>query len=140
MSVNVTIQGRLGADPEVRFTPAGKAVASFSVVASRPRKMDNGQWEETETTWYRVTAWDKLAENCAESLTKGDAVIVVGRVYLDEWEDQQGTKRQTLKCAAYTVGVDLKRAIANVQRVRREASPPAGDVWESDAGQPPPPF
>ncbi len=110
MSTNVTITGRLGGDPELRFTAQGKAVASVSLVSSKSTKLPDGNWEDTETTWYRVTVWDTMAENVAESLTKGDAVIVVGRLFMDTYTDKMGQERQSLKVNAYSIGPDLKRA------------------------------
>lgn len=142
MSTNVTLEGRLGGDPEIRFTQGGKAVASFSMVTSKSRKQDNGEWLESETTWYRVSAWDALGENVVESLRKGDAVIVTGRQYMDEYVDKNGEKRQSLKVEAYNVGPSLKRA----QWGRKEtagmpSSAPAvaADPW-STGGDDIPPF
>lgn len=133
MSYNVALTGRLGGDPELRFTPQGKAVASFSMVTSKPVKQDNGSWEDTETTWHRVTVWDQQGENVAESLRKGDEVIVIGREFMDEYTDKEGNARQSLKVNAYTVGPSLKKATVEVRRVNRAtaATAPAAadDPW-----------
>lgn len=109
MSTTVTIEGNLGGDVELRFTASSKAVASFSVVSSKSRKLDDGTWEDTEVTWRRITAWDSLGENCAESLNKGDAVVIVGREYLEEWTTDAGKSGVTLKVNAYNVAPSLKR-------------------------------
>lgn len=141
MSINVTLEGRLGGDPEIRFTQAGKAVASFSMVTSKSRKQDNGEWLESETTWYRVSAWDSLGENVVESLRKGDMVVVTGRLFMDTYTDKAGGERQSLKVEAYNVGPSLKRA----QWGRKEgaalpaSSSAAADPW-STGGDDVPPF
>lgn len=138
MSVNVTLEGRIGSDPEIRFTKDGKAVASFSMVTSKSRKQDNGEWLESETTWYRVSAWDTLGENVVESLHKGDAVMVTGRLFMDTYNDREGQQRQSLKVEAYNVAPSLKRA-----RWERKESvsvkavgAPVADPWADDV----PPF
>lgn len=110
MSVNVTIEGNLGGDPVVRFTQSGKAVASFSMVTSKSNRNPDGSWgENTEETWYDVSAWDALGENVAESLRKGHTVMVTGRLYLDRYTDRDGNTRQSLKVHAYNVGPSLKK-------------------------------
>lgn len=135
MSTTVHLTGRLGADPELRFTPAGKAVASFNLVTSKNTRDEQGNWTESETTWWRVSAWDAMAENIAESLSKGDAVIVIGRAHMQSYEDRDGNTRQSLTVQAYNVGPDLKRAQAKVQRTQRQPgtgspdSDTAGDPW-----------
>lgn len=142
MSTNVTITGRLGGDPELRFTPQGKAVASLSLVSSKSTKLPNGDWEESETTWYRVTVWDAMAENVAESLTKGDSVIVVGRLFMDNYTDKMGQERQSLKVNAYNVGPDLKRAPwrKNAMSGGTSAAPARvnDDPWSTPADDVPP--
>lgn len=110
MSTTVTVIGRLGGDPELRFTQAGKSVASFSVVTSKSTKRQDGTWDESETTWYRVEAWESLGENVVESLRKGDQVIVHGRLFMDSYKAKDGSERQSLKINAYSIGPDLKRA------------------------------
>jgi len=144
MSTNVTITGRLGGDPELRFTAQGKAVASFSLVSSKSTKLPNGSWEESETTWYRVTAWDSMGENVAESLTKGDSVIVVGRLFMDTYTDKMGNERQSLKVNAYSVGPDLKKVPWRKAHGNVAAGTPAGviadDPWATPASDDIPPF
>lgn len=138
MSTNVTVVGRLGADPEMRFTPAGKSVASFSLVSSKPVKQPDGSWEDTEKTWYRVSAWDSLGESIVESLHKGQQVIVVGRLYMETYKDRDGNERQSLKINAYSVGPDLKRGVYRQVETAgaRATSSPVVDPWADDA----PPF
>jgi single-strand DNA-binding protein len=127
----VTIEGRLGADPELKYTAAGKPVCSFPVVSSRNHKDDAGNWNETETTWRRVTCWDGLAENVTESVRKGDQVVLTGREYMEEYETNSGEKRTSLKVTAYTVGADLKRSKWQKNRTERPTGKPANDPWQS---------
>ena len=143
MSTNVTLTGTLGQDPELKFTAAGKAVVSLSVVTSKSVKTDSG-WENSEETWWRVTAWEKLAENIVESLKKGDPVIVVGRSFMDSFTDKAGAERQSLKVNAYNIGLDLKRRSVTVNRIVRDSSPAtapdADDPWATPAQDDAPPF
>ena len=143
MSTNVTLTGTLGQDPELKFTAAGKAVASLSVVTSKSVKTDSG-WDNSEETWWRVTAWEKLAENIVDSLKKGDPVIVVGRSFMDSFTDKTGAERQSLKVNAYNIGLDLKRRSVTVNRIVRDSSPAAApdadDPWATPAQDDAPPF
>lgn len=120
MSTNLTVIGNLAADPELKFTASGKAVATFTVLASRSRKNEEtGQWESHDTTGWRVTAWERLAENVAESLSKGDSVVIVGTAVWRSWEKDDGTKGGRMEVTAQHVGVDLKRGVAKVTRTQR---------------------
>lgn len=106
----VTISGNLTADPELKFTSNGIARCSFSVAASDRKKDDNGKWVDGDTTFLRVSVWRQLAENCAESLSKGTPVIVVGKLKQREAEDRTGIKRTYFDLDADTVGLDLRRS------------------------------
>jgi single-strand DNA-binding protein len=143
MSTTVTLTGTLGQDPELRFTQAGKAVVSLSMVTSKSVKGEDGKWQDTETTWWRVTAWDQMAENCAETLQKGDPVIVVGRTFMETFEDKSGVERQSLKVSAFNVGLDLKRRSASVLRDKQPVSvkaPVGDDPWAVPVQDDIPPF
>jgi len=99
----VRLIGNLGNDPEMRFTPNGKPVTTFSMATSRKFKgSDNGELVE-ETTWHRITVWDSLAEACNKSLHKGDAVYVGGRVRNSSWEDELGKKHYSSEVVATNV-------------------------------------
>ncbi len=87
----VMIIGNLGADPEMRFTPQGKPVTSFSVAANRVYATTEGEQRE-ETEWFSVVAWNKLAETCNQYLTKGRQVYVEGSLRTRSWEGQDGQK------------------------------------------------
>jgi single-strand DNA-binding protein len=140
MSTNVTLIGRLGGDPEIRFTQAGKSVASFSMVTSKSTKQPDGSWVESETTWYRVEAWEGLGENAVESLRKGDQVIVVGRQYMDTYTAKDGSERQSLKVNAYSIGPDLKRGVYRKAESAGVAVKPLDDPWATPVQDDIPPF
>lgn len=88
----VQMTGRLGADPEMRFTPQGHAVATFRVASNRSWRTAEGESHE-DTEWFRVVAWNKLAEICNKWLTKGSRVYVEGRLQTRQWQDQEGQTR-----------------------------------------------
>ncbi len=92
------IIGNLGRDPEMRFTANGKPVTSFSVAVNRVYTVEGERKEETE--WFRVSAWNKLAETCSQYLRKGSRVYVEGRLRTSTWDAQDGQKRVTLEITA----------------------------------------
>lgn len=102
MYQHVVIVGRLGREPEMRYTPNGTPVTNFSVAVSRKWKNQNGELQE-KTTWFRVTAWGKLAETCNEYLDKGRMVLVEGEVEASAWMGQDGEPRATLELRAQNV-------------------------------------
>jgi len=93
------IIGNLGRDPEMRYTPTGKPVTSFSVAVNRVYNSAEGERKE-ETEWFRVSAWNKLAETCSQYLRKGSKVYVEGRLRTRTWEGQDGQKRLDLEIVA----------------------------------------
>lgn len=93
------IIGNLGRDPEMRYTPQGTAVTSFSVAVSRSFNSRDGEQQE-ETDWFRVTAWNKLAEICNQYLTKGQRVYIEGRVSMRMWDGNDGQKHGSLELTA----------------------------------------
>jgi single-strand DNA-binding protein len=116
----ICITGNLAADPELKFTPQGKAVASFTVISSKSTKKPDGTWESTDVTPWTIKCWNRLAENVAESLTKGMGVVIQGTATWQSWEDKNsGEKRGRMEVTAYSVGVDLKRHIAKVINLSR---------------------
>jgi single-strand DNA-binding protein len=88
----VQMTGRLGADPEMRFTPQGHAVTTFRVASNRSWRTPDGESHE-DTEWFRVVAWNKLAEICNQWLSKGSRVYVEGRMQTRQWQDQEGQTR-----------------------------------------------
>jgi single-strand DNA-binding protein len=118
--VIVTIVGNLTNDPELRFTPSGAAVASFTV-ASTPRVLDKttNEWKDGEALFMRCSVWRQYAENVAESLTKGSRVIVTGRLKQRSYETREGEKRTVVEMEVDEVGPSLKYATAKVNKVSR---------------------
>lgn len=116
----ITIIGNLTSDPELRFTPSGAPVASFTV-ASTPRTFDrqSGEWKEGEALFMRCSLWREAAENVAESLTKGMRVIVQGRLVQRSYETREGEKRTVVELQVDEIGPSLRYATAKVQRMQR---------------------
>lgn len=113
---NITILGNITRDPELRFTPSGTAVVSFGLAVNRSiQNKKSGEWQ-TEVDFFNVTAWYKLAENCAESLSKGDRVLVSGRLSQDSWEDKGGQKRSTVKIIASVVAPSMEFATCKLEK------------------------
>ena len=102
MYQKVVIVGNLGTDPEMRFTPSGIPVTSFRVAVNRRWTDSNGELRE-KTTWFRVTAWRKLAEQCNQYLSKGRLVLVEGEIDASAWLDNEGQPRATLELTARNV-------------------------------------
>ncbi len=121
-----TVTGNLTADPELRFTPTGRPVASFTI-ANTPRYPDKGtgQWKDAETWFVRCSAWGDLGENVAASLTRGAAVVATGRLSARTWETKEGDKRATVEMTVDDIGPSLRRNVAKVTKVTREHGPAA---------------
>lgn len=116
----IVIVGNLTDDPELRYTPNGAAVANFSVAVSRRVKdNDTGEWRDAETSFFRVSAWRNLAENVAESLTRGSRAVVVGRLKQRSWETPEGDKRSVVEIEADEVAPSLRWATARVEKTGR---------------------
>ena len=116
----ITVVGNLTDDPELRFTPSGAAVASFTV-ASTPRIMDrqSNEWKDGDTLFLRCSAWREMAENVAESLTKGTRVIAQGRLVQRSYETREGEKRTVVELQVDEVGPSMRYASAKVTRAQR---------------------
>ena len=133
----ITITGNLTNDPELKFTPKGDAVASFTVAVSK-RVKEGDKWVDGPSSFYRCSIWRQYAENIAETLTKGTRVIVTGEMRQREYEDKQGEKRQVWELHADEVGVALRYATATVRKAERVAvartqtAPAADDPWQSE--------
>jgi single-strand DNA-binding protein len=95
----VMIIGNLGRDPEMRYTPSGRPVTSFSVAVSRSWTSPDGERHE-ETEWFNVVAWSNLAETCKQYLTKGQQVYIEGRLQTRRWEDAEGKKHSAVEVVA----------------------------------------
>ncbi|HEX8179150.1 MAG TPA: single-stranded DNA-binding protein [Pyrinomonadaceae bacterium] len=103
MSFNkVIVVGNLGRDPELRYTPQGTPLCTFSIASNERRKTNTGEQQDV-TTWFRVTVWGRQAETVAQYLTKGKSVFVEGRLHVEEWTDKEGKPRFTLELNASDV-------------------------------------
>ncbi len=104
----LTFAGNLSSDPEVRFTPSGKAVAEFRVIINRRTKSEAGEWTDAEPTGYSCKLWGFPAENLANSVTRGDRVLIHGHVETETWTDRDtGEKRTRDVVNVDEVGVSL---------------------------------
>lgn len=130
----VTVVGNLTADPELRFTPAGSAVANFTV-ASTPRVFDreSGAWRDGDPLFLRCSLWREYAENVAESLVRGTRVVVHGRLRQRSYETKEGEKRTVVELDVDEIGPSLRYAMAKVNKVSRDGGSTGG--WGS--GMPP---
>ncbi len=116
----ITIIGNLTADPELRFTPSGAAVANFTV-ASTPRTFDRqtNEWKDSETLFMRCSVWRDAAENVAESLQRGARVIASGRLKSRSYETKEGEKRTVVEMDVDEIGPSLRSATAKVNKTQR---------------------
>ena len=116
----ITVIGNLTADPELRFTPAGAAVANFTV-ASTPSSFDKqtNSWKDGEALFMRCNIWKEAAENVAESLTRGSRVIVSGRLKQRSYETREGEKRTVVELEVDEIGPSLRYATAKVNKADR---------------------
>ena len=133
---SVTLIGNLVDDPELRFTPSGVAMAKVRFAVNRRYQDRNQEWQE-ETSFFGGTCWRDMAENVAESLTKGTRVIVTGRLEQRSWETQEGDKRSIIEISIDDIGPSVRWATASVTR-----TPKSGGSWEgqqqSRSASPPP--
>ena len=132
---SITLIGNLTADPELRFTPSGAAVANFTV-ASTPRTYDRqtGEWKDGDAMFLNCSVWRQMAENVAESLTKGMRVIVTGRLRSRSYEGRDGERRTVFEVEVDEVGPALRYATA---KVTRTTSAQGGSSSWQPAGGPP---
>ena len=127
----ITVVGNLTGDPELRFTPSGAAVASFTI-ASTPRSFDraSNEWKDGETLFLRCSIWRQAAEHAAESLTRGTRVIAQGRLKQRSYETSEGDKRTVIELDVDEVGPSLRYATAQVNRSQRGSDDaPVDDPW-----------
>ena len=125
--VNITVIGNLTADPELRYTPNGAAVANFTV-ASTPRQFDRqaNEWKDGETLFMRCSIWREAAENVSESLQRGTRVVVTGRLKSRSYETKEGEKRTTTELEVDEIGPSLRYATAKVNKTQRSGGPGGG--------------
>ena len=149
--VQITLVGNVVADVELKFTPSGAAVATFTV-ASTPRTFDRqaGEWKDGDAMFLRCSVWREAAENVAESLTKGMRVVVQGRLKSRSYETREGDRRTVFEVDVDEVGPSLRYATAKVTRSQSKSSPQgagwskdrsaAADPWQQPATNNEPPY
>jgi single-strand DNA-binding protein len=123
---NVNIVGNLTRDPELRFTPSGQATASFGVAVNRRwQNRQTQEWEEA-TSFFDVVCWGQLAENSAQSLTRGSRVVISGRLDQRSWENNEGEKRSKIEITADEVAPSLRWATVQISRNERRSPEEGG--------------
>jgi single-strand DNA-binding protein len=119
-TTTITFAGNLTADPELRFSTTGKAITKLRVaVQSRRPKQDGNGWEDGPATFQNVTVWGATAENAAESLTRGDRVVVVGRLEQRSYQTDAGEQRTTWDVTADEIGASMRYAVARPAKATR---------------------
>ena len=117
----VTLVGNITRDPELRFTPSGQATASFGLAVNRRwQDRQSGEWQEA-TSFFDIVCWREMAENAAESLSRGSRIIVTGRLEQRSWESQEGEKRSKIEVVADDIGPSLRWATAAITKNERRA-------------------
>jgi single-strand DNA-binding protein len=132
---HVTITGNLTADPELRFTNNGAAVANFRIAVTT-RVRDGNTWRDGDTSYFRVNAWRQLAQHVTDSLSKGDRAVVIGRLKSRSWETPEGEQRSVVEVEADEVAPSLKWAVAKPERVTRNGdseAKPSGEFADEPA-------
>ncbi|GAB3941929.1 single-stranded DNA-binding protein [Kribbella albertanoniae] len=116
----ITLIGNLTGDPELRFTPSGAAVANFTI-ASTPRNLDrqSNEWKDGETLFISCSVWRQVAENVAESLTRGSRVVVHGRLKARSYDDRDGNKRTVFECDVEEIGASMRYATLKISKTTR---------------------
>jgi single-strand DNA-binding protein len=133
----ITIIGNVTRDPELRYLTSGTALAQLGVAVNR-RYMQNNEWQE-ETSFFDVVCWRDLADNVSESISKGDRVIVTGRLEQRSWETQDGDKRSKVEIVADEVGPSLRWATARIEKIRRDGPAGGGSTGGGGGGNYEPP-
>jgi single-strand DNA-binding protein len=133
MSSTMTLTGRLTGAPELRFSPAGVAVAAFTIVTSRRVKdQASGEWSDADTTFWECKAFKQLAENICESLDRGMEVVAVGRAVQESWEDRQSAaKRSKIVVRIDSIGPSLRSATAKVTKAQGGSGHGKQDAYQA---------
>jgi single-strand DNA-binding protein len=118
-ATQITTAGNTTSDVDLRFTPSGEAVANVRIAVNHRVRQDEA-WVDGEPTFYDVTVWEKAAENAAESLRKGDRVLVTGHVHTEAWTDSDGAKRTKQVITDAEIGASLRFGTVEVTRTKRD--------------------
>lgn len=129
---------KLWKDVELKYLPSGKAVCELPLVFNKRRKnQQTGEWEDAGSMFVRATAWEGMAENCANTLSKGDNVIVSGELSVREYDRKDGSgKGQSIELRVYEIGPSLRWSEAKIQRIQRRSDDTSGgsdDPWSNPA-------
>lgn len=131
---SVTLVGNVTRDPELRFTPSGQAVASFGLAVNRRwQNRQNNEWEE-QVSFFDVKCWAQMAENVAESITRGTRVVVSGRLEQRSWESDAGEKRSKVEVVADEIAPSLRWATCQVAKNERREGSSAPSQGPAPAG------
>ncbi|MFF8645021.1 single-stranded DNA-binding protein [Streptomyces sp. NPDC015345] len=132
----ITVIGNLTADPELKFTDNGAALAKFTIAAT-PRVFDRdaNQWKDGQATFFRCAAWRQLAEHAADSLTKGSRVVAHGRIRQHDWKTDTGENRSMLVMEVDEIGASVRFTTVTINARRpAQSAPTAGDdAWNTAA-------
>lgn len=130
----ITVIGNLTADPEIKFTTGGAALAKFTIAAT-PRVFDreSNQWKDGTSTFFRCSAWRRLAEHIAESLTKGSHVVAFGRIRQHNWETPEGENRSMLAVEVDEIGASLRFTTVAINGKAAAKADASGDAWATDS-------
>jgi single-strand DNA-binding protein len=141
MSFNkITIVGNLGRDPELRYTPQGTPVCSFTLATNERRKDRAGETHDV-TTWFRVTLWGRQAETASQYLAKGRPIYIEGRLRVEEWTDKDGRQRYTLEVHATDMQfIGSRSEEPSVKNPRIDKSANGDDLPETNVGEDDIPF
>ena len=123
----VMIIGHLGREPEMRYTPSGRPVTTFTVATSRSWNTADGE-HHTETEWFNIVTWSNLAETCKQYLTKGQQVYIEGRLQTRHWEDKEGNKHNSVEVVANEMIMLSDRREANSANNHTADSPDSSDI------------
>lgn len=118
----ITIEGNLSEDLRLNFTKSGKAVANLVVLENRRVKDAQGEWSDATPTRYDVVVWGPMAENAAESLTRGARVVVTGSLFTEHWATEAGESRYSTKMHADAIGASLRYAVAQLHKPEQRQS------------------
>ena len=116
----VSLTGNTTRDPELSFTAGGTAVAAFGLAINSRKKDTDGSWIDGDPQFFDIKAFGELAENIAESISKGTRVVINGRLNYSSWESKEGDKRSKVEVIADSIGADLRWATAQVTRTERK--------------------
>lgn len=138
MLPRIELEGVVVADPELRFSQSGKAWVKMRVVANDRKRGENGEWVDGAAAFLDVKAFDAMAENITETFTKGDKVLVVGRLNPEEWQTESGETRHTFSIMVDAIGPSVRWDPWSKSSATRSSSDqaPANDPWATPAAPP----